>query len=163
MLAIGEKCFKVVMCMQRKTLSISIGIVISLLLAINVFTYVTLTRKPKVYNMTVVTEDLVLKDLTLVSFNKYLYLDKGSYLEKKEINKNISDILIVAEIDGNNIEFPAGKDFTEEKYYLNTSKFIKANIDKDSILKISIKYNMDGIQKEFHDNIKIINNRVKDM
>lgn len=149
--------------MQRKTLSISIGIVISLLLAINVFTYVTLTRKPKVYNMTVVTEDLVLKDLTLVSFNKYLYLDKGSYLEKKEINKNISDILIVAEIDGNNIEFSAGKDFTEEKYYLNTSKFIKANIDKDSILKISIKYSVNGIQKEFHDNIKIINNRVKDM
>ncbi|MNI53806.1 hypothetical protein D3C73_1086610 [compost metagenome] len=149
--------------MQRKTLSISIGIVISLLLAINVFTYVTLTRKPKVYNMTVVTEDLVLKDLTLVSFNKYLYLDKGSYLEKKEINKNISDILIVAEIDGNNIEFSDGKDFTEEKYYLNTSKFIKANIDKDSILKISIKYSVNGIQKEFHDNINIINNRVKDM
>lgn len=149
--------------MQRKTLSISIGIVISLLLVINVFTYVTLTRKPKVYNMTVVTEDLVLKDLTLVSFNKYLYLDKGSYLEKKEINKNISDILIVAEIDGNNIEFSAGKDFTEEKYHLNISKFIKANIDKDSILKISIKYSVNGIQKEFHDNINIINNRVKDM
>lgn len=163
MLAIGEKCFKVVMCMQRKTLSISIGIVISLLLAINVFTYVTLTRKPKVYNMTVVTEDLVLKDLTLVSFNKYLYLDKGSYLERKEINKNISDINIVAEIEGNSIEFPAGKNFTEEKDYLNTTKFIKANIDKDSILKVSIKYSVDGIQKEFHDNIKIINNRVKDM
>jgi len=151
------------MCMQRKTLSISMGIVISLLLAINVFTYVTLTRKPKVYSITVVTEDLVLNDLTLVSFNKYLYLDKGSYLEKKEINKNISDILIVAEIDGNSIEFPVEKEFTEERYYLNTTKFIKSNIDKDSILKISIKYNTDGIQKEFHDNIKIINNRVKDM
>lgn len=149
--------------MQRKTLSISIGIVISLLLAINVFTYVTLTRKPKVYNMTVVTEDLVLNDLTLVSFNKYLYLDKGSYLEKKEINKNVSDILIVAEIDGNSIEFPAEKEFTGERYYLNTTKFIKSNIDKDSILKVSIKYSVDGIQKEFHDNIKIINNRVKDM
>ncbi|ERK28268.1 hypothetical protein [Clostridium intestinale] len=149
--------------MQRKTLSISIGIVISLLLAINVFTYVSLTRKPKVYNITVVTEDLVLNDLTLVSFNKYLYLDKGSYLEKKEINKNVSDILIVAEIDGNSIEFPAEKEFTGERYYLNTTKFIKSNIDKDSILKVSIKYSVDGIQKEFHDNIKIINNRVKDM
>jgi hypothetical protein len=149
--------------MQRKTLSISIGIVISLLLAVNVFTYVSLTRKPKIYNMTVITEDLVLKDLTVVSFNKYLYLDKGSYLEKKEINKNISDINIVAEIEGNSIEFTDEKDFTEEKYYLNTSKFIKANIDKDSILKVSIKYSVDGIQKEFHDNIKIINNRVKDM
>ncbi len=149
--------------MQRKTLSISIGIVISLLLAINVFTYVTLTRKPKIYNMTVVTEDLVLKDLTLVSFNKYLYLDKGSYLERKEVNKNISDIIIVAEIDGNSIEFSGDKDFIEERYYFNSAKFIKTNIDKDSILKISIKYNTDGIQKEFHDNIKIINNRVKDM
>lgn len=151
------------MCMQRKTLSISLGIVISLLLAVNVFTYVILTRKPKIYNLTVVTEDLILRDLNLVSFNKYLYLDKGSYLEKKEINKNISDIIIEASIEDNNITFSTEKEYAEERYYLATNKIINTSVDKDSILRISIKYNIDGVQKEFHDNIKVIEHRVKDI
>lgn len=149
--------------MQRKTLSISLGIVISLLLAVNVFTYVILTRKPKIYNLTVVTEDLILRDLNLVSFNKYLYLDKGSYLEKKEINKNISDIIIEASIEDNNITFSTEKEYAEERYYLATNKIINTSVDKDSILRISIKYNIDGVQKEFHDNIKVIEHRVKDI
>lgn len=151
------------MCMQRKTLSISLGIVISLLLAINVFTYVSLTRKPKLYDLTVITEDLILEDFNIVAFNKYLYIDKGSYLEKKETSKSISGVNINASINDNPIDIVLSKDFIGERYYLSNNKFINYKIDKDAMLKISIKYIIDGVQKEFHDNIKIIEHRAKDI
>ena len=149
--------------MQKKTLSISIGIVISLLLAINVFTYVSLTRKPKLYDLTVITEDLILEDFNIVAFNKYLYIDKGSYLEKKETSKSISGVNINASINDNPIDIVLSKDFIGERYYLSNNKFINYKIDKDAMLKISIKYIIDGVQKEFHDNIKIIEHRAKDI
>lgn len=149
--------------MNKKTFYIIIGIVVSILLATNIYTYLSLTRKPKVYNITMSTDDLILKDLNIVSLNNYLYIDKGSFLQKKDINKNISDISIEASIEQNILNFSIEKPFIEEKYYLDINKIVDTKLSKDSVVKVSIKYIVDGTQKEFHDNIKVIDYRVKDI
>ncbi|MGL5380450.1 hypothetical protein [Clostridium sp.] len=141
--------------MNRKLL---ISIILSIVINIILLSFIMEKNKINIFSTNISSEDLVVNNFTLVSFNKTIYVQSGfTFKVLNEIDK-IDSIEFEASIDGVtllqlsiNDHYPEKSDLTNSIYGLEKVK----DFNEDSVLKIKLKYTINSEGREFHDNIKI--------
>ncbi len=119
-------------------------------------------RSITIYKTDILTDDIDIDNFSLVSIGTKLYVQDG-YIFKLKKQAKVDSINFNVYIDGTEIaDFAGGKNFekSNERIVDNFNVIPNIKISKDSKMKVSIKYTINGDGREFYDTI-LLNSIIK--
>lgn len=112
----------------------------------------------QIHKFDVQTEDLALKDFTLVSFDNHQYIQKNYYFELSNHEKNITKLTMSMNLQGKEIANLVAADpfVKQDKFYVDAENIINnVEIFDNSVLNVKISYVSDGKTKEYYEDVKL--------
>lgn len=149
--------------MNKKSLKILIGaFAVIFFLGIFVTYKITTNTKPIEYKVDCLASEIALRDITIFSSGNDAYLTGSYYFETLRSELNVGEIGVYICIDGKQIvNFMIGKQpfkVSTKTGIVGVSKIIKnLKITDESIMSIDMRYEVNGEQKEFHQDIELKN------
>ena len=150
--------------MSRKKwfISTSIGLILVAFVIYIFYNSLQPREEPRVYNLSLETTDLRIKDIEFVTYPDFVYIT-DHYLEAIDTDKKISGITYGISINGKSILSLSQADnpFTlpeayQGKVYFETSNLMQGiNVENDDKLNIQIIYEVDGERKDISKEIKV--------
>lgn len=125
---------------------------------LNIFLVFKILEKDRLtlYSTDIISENLSVKNITLISFNDILYVQNGFKFELLDSNDKIESLSLEISMNDNNIfdlslgnHIPDKSDLTDSLYNIKSD----IDINTDSIMRIKLKYTVNGKGVEFYDNI----------
>lgn len=117
-----------------------------------------INKVPRIYNINELTEDLLIRDIKLVSFGNNVYVQSNYNFEKYNTKAKINNIYLGISVGNKNIiDLSLGNVFVKSnKYFIDLNDIKKGiKISDNSKLKVHISYKVNGVKKDLYDTIKL--------
>lgn len=144
--------------MNKRKLLLIISVLTILLISIFIIKFNKNDIEASEYNFDILTDNLALRDITLVSFGENHYISKNYYLEQLSIANPVNNISIEYSLDGKNIDDLSLVDVFVDgpKFYIDHSAMVKnIKLSSKPTLKVKISYISNNKKKEFYETIDL--------